>query len=85
MEIYDGYYNTAYEHTGYLGQTKRAIFKPGMAIIHRGSVPHAAHPITSGKRTNMVLWLYGDNMQVPRGVGLNSRIDATQRWTDCYA
>ena len=64
-----------------LGQTERAIFKPGMAIIHRGSVPHAAHPITSGKRTNMVLWLYGDNMQVPRGSHANADISAEQRWT----
>ena len=65
----------------HLGQTKQAIFEPGMAIIHRGNVPHVAHPITSGTRTNMVLWLYGDNMQVPRGVGLHSDIDANQRWT----
>jgi len=69
----------------HLGQTKRAIFKPGMAIIHRGSVPHAAHPITSGKRTNMVLWLYGDNMQVPRRAGLTSHIDANQRWTATHS
>ncbi|MGO1283230.1 hypothetical protein ACT3QO_10665 [Psychrobacter sp. AOP7-D1-15] len=64
-----------------LGQTKRAIFKPGMAIIHRGAVPHAAHPITSGQRTNMVLWLYGDNMQVPRGGAANTSINAQQRWS----
>ncbi len=65
----------------HLGQTKRAIFKPGMAIIHRGAVPHAAHPITSGKRTNMVLWLYGDNLQIPRSTEANSNIDAYQRWS----
>ncbi|WP_029489324.1 hypothetical protein [Ochrovirga pacifica] len=49
----------------------QTIFEPGKAIIHRGSVPHATHPITSGQRSNLVVWLYGDQMQVPRG-GANS-------------
>ena len=30
-------------------------FKPGVAMIHRGSIAHAAHPITSGSCTNLVL------------------------------
>ncbi|MEM9337188.1 MAG: 2OG-Fe(II) oxygenase [Bacteroidota bacterium] len=49
------------------GQTVQTVFEPGKAIIHRGSVPHATHPITSGQRSNLVVWLYGDRMQVPRG------------------
>ncbi|MBL7560369.1 2OG-Fe(II) oxygenase [Olleya sp. YSTF-M6] len=49
------------------GKTVQTIFEPGKAIIHRGNVPHATHPITSGQRSNLVVWLYGDRMQVPRG------------------
>lgn len=49
------------------GKTVQTIFEPGKAILHRGNVPHATHPITSGQRSNLVVWLYGDRMQVPRG------------------
>ena len=56
-------------------------FKPGSAMLHRGNVPHAAQPITSGERTNFVLWLYGNRGQMPpQGVkGVN--VDARERWT----
>ncbi len=54
-------------HDKTTGQTVQTVFEPGKAIIHRGSVPHATHPITSGQRSNLVVWLYGDRMQVPRG------------------
>ncbi|OAB77996.1 2OG-Fe(II) oxygenase [Cochleicola gelatinilyticus] len=49
------------------GKTVQTTFKPGKAIIHRGNVPHATHPITSGQRNNLVVWLYGDRMQIPHG------------------
>ncbi|MBU2921094.1 2OG-Fe(II) oxygenase [Winogradskyella psychrotolerans] len=49
------------------GKTVQTKFEPGKAIIHRGNVPHATHPIISGQRSNLVVWLYGDNMQIPRG------------------
>jgi hypothetical protein len=48
-------------------KTVSTIFEPGKAIIHRGNVPHVTHPITSGQRSNLVVWLYGDRMQVPQG------------------
>ena len=48
-------------------KTVQTIFEPGKAIIHRGNVPHATHPIISGQRSNLVVWLYGDRMQIPRG------------------
>ncbi|MEO9893247.1 2OG-Fe(II) oxygenase [Aurantibacter sp.] len=48
-------------------KTVQTIFEPGKAIIHRGNVPHATHPITSGQRNNLVVWLYGNRMQIPRG------------------
>ena len=49
------------------GKTVQTTFEAGKAMIHRGSVPHATHPITSGQRNNLVTWLYGDGMQIPRG------------------
>jgi len=49
------------------GKTVQTIFESGKAIIHRGNVPHATHPIISGQRSNLVVWLYGDRMQIPQG------------------
>lgn len=77
------------------GNTVQTIFEPGKAIIHRGNVPHATHPITSGQRSNLVVWLYGDRMQIPRGstssygsvgnslskVVTEENITARQRWS----
>tara|TARA_R110002167_G_scaffold171848_1_gene369927 strand:+ start:240 stop:1202 length:963 start_codon:yes stop_codon:yes gene_type:complete len=82
-------------HDKTTGKTVQTIFEPGKAIIHRGNVPHATHPITSGQRSNLVVWLYGDRMQIPRGstssygsVGNSSskvvteeNITARQRWS----
>ncbi|WP_417610986.1 2OG-Fe(II) oxygenase [Owenweeksia hongkongensis] len=56
-------------HDKTTGKTVQTIFEPGKAIIHRGNVPHATHPITSGQRNNLVVWLYGERMQIPRGGG----------------
>jgi len=55
-------------HDKSTGKTVQTIFEPGKAMIHRGNVPHATHPITSGQRSNLVVWLYGDRMQIPRGI-----------------
>lgn len=77
------------------GKTVQTKFQPGKAIIHRGNVPHATHPIESGQRSNLVVWLYGDNMQIPRGstssygnISNNSikdvaleNVTARQRWS----
>lgn len=78
------------------GKTVQTKFEPGKAIIHRGNVPHATHPIESGQRSNLVVWLYGDQMQIPRGnqssygnIGSDSTIKemalesvtARQRWS----
>ena len=56
-------------------------FKPGTAMIHKGNVPHAAKPITSGDRTNLVLWLFGDNGRIPAPGSKRTDIDAKERWT----
>ena len=77
------------------GKTVQTIFEPGKAMIHLGSVPHATHPIESGQRSNLVVWLYGDRMQIPRGgannygnfgstsssVDIPETITARQRWS----
>lgn len=65
----------------FTGSTKALSFKPGMAMLHRGNVPHAAQPITSGERTNFVLWLYGERGQVPPQTSAPSQLEATKRWT----
>lgn len=64
-----------------LGKSNRLTFKPGMAMLHRGNVPHAAQAITSGMRSNIVLWLYGDGGQVPLQAATRHTIDASERWT----
>ncbi len=62
-------------------KANRLTFKPGMAMLHRGNVPHAAQAITSGERTNMVLWLYGDSGQIPFTGSSRHTVDAQSRWT----
>lgn len=54
---------------------------PGSALIHRGHAPHMAHPITEGERSNLVLWLYGDGMQIPRPGAPTPELDPHDRWT----
>lgn len=63
------------------GQRKPLTFRPGTAMIHRGSVAHAAQPITSGERTNFVLWLFGDNGRLPPHGAQRVVVDAKERWT----
>ena len=63
------------------GKTHALTFEPGTAVIHRGNVPHAAQPITSGTRSNLVLWLYGENGFVPRFDSTDLSIPPEQRWT----
>ena len=63
------------------GQKIGLTFKPGTAMIHRGNVAHAAQPITSGERTNFVLWLYGDRGRLPQQGAERLAIDAAARWT----
>lgn len=61
--------------------TNRVVFEPGTAMLHRGSVAHAAQPITSGTRSNFVLWLYGNRGQIPMRNLAATDIDAKQRWS----
>ncbi len=69
-------------HDPITGNVNRVSFEPGVAMIHRGAIAHAAQPITSGQRTNIVLWLYGDRMTVPSPRVLSeSTLSAKERWT----
>lgn len=63
------------------GNIKRLSFTPGTAMFHRGNVAHAAQPITSGDRSNFVLWLYGTYGQTPTENKLHTAIDPHKRWT----
>ena len=56
-------------------------FEPGTALIHHGRVPHASEPITEGQRSNFVLWLYGENGQIPAPSADPTKIDARDRWS----
>ncbi|EAQ65853.1 hypothetical protein MED121_01540 [Marinomonas sp. MED121] len=68
-------------HDPSTGKLNRLSFEPGTAMIHRGNVAHAALPITSGERSNMVLWLYGNGMQLPHFTAKTHVVDAAKRWT----
>ena len=63
------------------GKVNRLTFEPGTAMIHRGHVAHASQPILSGERSNMVLWLYGDHMQIPGQSQTAQQFDANERWS----
>lgn len=62
------------------GKVTQVKFEPGVALIHRGNVPHTAHPITEGTRSNMVLWLYGDRMHIPTHVTHIEHLNPEERW-----
>jgi hypothetical protein len=62
-------------------QTYELIFKAGNALIHRGNVAHAAKPIISGERTNLVLCLYGNNGRLPPQSAKRVAVDYCKRWT----
>lgn len=61
-------------------RVEELTFAPGTALIHHGSVPHESMPITEGERSNIVLWLYGENGQVPPPGAEAVEIDPRVRW-----
>lgn len=65
------------------GKKKHVSFGLGEAIVHRGATPHAALPITSGTRSNLVMWLYGEEMSFNRFAPYSPQQQLTreQRWT----
>ena len=63
------------------GGVEQLTFAPGTAMLHRGHIPHAAQPITSGERTNLVLWLVGDGGTMPPDAVTGPPATPAQRWT----
>ena len=63
------------------GKQQSLTFEPGTALIHHGSVPHASEPITNGERRNFVLWLYGEQGQIPLHGASQQAVSAQERWT----
>jgi len=66
-------------------QKPRAVtnvsFAPGMAVLHRGIVRHAALPITAGERHNLVIWLFGKHGYVRIGEHpQKERLTVKERW-----
>ena len=62
-------------------QIKELFFGVGEALLHHGSVPHEAKPITSGERSNLVFWLYGKAGQTSRLSAKVKPMIAQERWT----
>lgn len=61
-------------------RVEKLAFQPGTALIHHGSVPHAAEPILAGSRTNFVLWLYGEAGQVAHHARAAGPSAPHERW-----
>lgn len=58
-----------------------ADFSPGDAILHLGGQYHAALPIESGERVNLIVWLHGEHGVVRFAAhDAADRLDATRRW-----
>ena len=58
---------------------------PGEAIVHLGGTYHAAEPITSGQRANMIIWMFGEHGQVRVAPYAESeQLRARQRWKQTW-
>lgn len=54
---------------------------PGSAVIHRGSLRHGSEPLVSGERTNLIIWLFGQNGDVRfADYPVEQRMKQHQRW-----
>jgi len=40
-------------------QRYNVTFTPGMAVLHRGMLRHAAYPIRKGERIQLIIWVFG--------------------------
>jgi predicted 2-oxoglutarate/Fe(II)-dependent dioxygenase YbiX len=63
-------------------KTKHNVtFTSGMALLHRGMTRHAALPIQEGERTNMVVWLFGEDGYVRTApYEKHEQLSQKQRW-----
>jgi len=56
-------------------------FEPGMALLHRGALRHAALPIKGGTRQNLVIWLFGKGGDVRIApYAEEEQLSVTERW-----
>ena len=63
------------------GKMKGLTFTSSSAMLHRGQVVHAAQPITSGQRTNIVLWLFGEQGRIPSQRAKRIGTELSRHWT----
>lgn len=78
-EQYDG--SSLYFLDKETGEKVPMIFEPGMAVLHRGLVRHAALPIQTGERHNLVIWVFGEGGYVRFGeYPEKERLTVKERW-----
>jgi len=53
--------SSLYFREGQTSTTREFSFNVGDAIFHKGSHQHAALPLKTGERTNLVIWMYGED------------------------
>ncbi|CAJ1345832.1 unnamed protein product [Effrenium voratum] len=57
------------------------VFRPGMALIHRGQHQHQALELLSGQRVNIVMWLFArDGVVRIAPYAPDEQLTAAQRW-----
>jgi len=73
------------DEIGVIGQNSKGTgevsMKPGLALIHKGQHRHAALPLESGRRVNLIIWLMGEDGYVrvaPHPV--HDQLAARDRW-----
>lgn len=58
------------------------VFRPGMAVLHRGQHQHQALQLLGGERTNLIVWLFARYGVVRVAPYMpNEQITAAQRWS----
>ena len=64
-----------------LKSSKTIQMTPGMSLWHRGQHQHQAHPIESGERINLIVWLFAPNGDVRVApFPPHERMDLSGRW-----
>lgn len=62
------------------GKETEVNFQAGVAVIHRGAIPHTALPITEGERSNLVLWVMGKGGR-QAFMPYENQMDPKERWS----
>ena len=57
----------------------------GVAVVHLGQIRHQAHPIASGTRYNMIIWLFGQHGDVRIAPYASAeQMSVRQRWSSTH-